>query len=445
MQCIKDEPKRNSSWPVSQPHWACVALVASLLGVPQGALATNGMNMIGFNARSTGLAGADAALEYDCPACNPATLGSEDARSLSAGLALLHPPVNFRNGLYGPNDVDSDDNIYFAPYLDYAHRLQDSGWTLGVTARAQGGMGVEFEPVLSPTGASDRLYTDLKFANVMPAVSYRVNERMRLGAALIVGYTQMDSDLFPESYAPGPDGIPATPDDFVGLRIRDVSGTGYGGRFGLHYQVSERVGLGLTYQTETGIDMDGGRLTLNLGAARVGYAARLDGFALPAEAQFGLSVMVTPALRLAVEAHWIDWHSALGTITVKGTDPDVPLPLPDPELEFRLNWDAQWVFALGWEFNLSDRHQLRAGWNYGKNPVPNENLVPLFPGHVEHHLTLGYGIELEKLTLDFAWEHSFENTEGNTNPDPRENPFGPDSRVTVNPGNALHVALTYRF
>jgi len=420
-----------------------LGIVASL--APGVSYATNGMNMIGYNTRSSGLAGADVALGEDCPACNPATLGGEGRIILAGGVALLHPPVNFQNGYFGPNDVDSDENIYAAPYLEYAHRLKDSPWTLGLTVRAQGGMGVEYEDVRTFAGNQDELYTNLQIARFMPTASYRVNDQLKLGASLQVGSVKMSSKLFPGTYSPGPDGMAGTMDDFAGMHLKDVGGVGYAGRIGLFYKVSDRLNLGLTYLSETDIDMDGGRLTLNLGIARVAYAAELERFALPQEAEFGLSYKVSPRLRLVADIRWIDWASAADEVTVKGSDPDLPVPLQDPEMTFKLKWKEQWVFALGTEFMLNRNHTFRIGYNYGGNPVPNDYLSPLFPGHVEHHVTLGYGYSWDQLSLDLAWEHSLENKLTNTNPNPAENPFGPDSTVTVNPGNVLHLGLSYRF
>jgi len=427
----------------SVTHFLILGIVAML--APGISYSTNGMNMIGYNPRSSGLGGADVALEGDCPACNPATLGGEARVNFSGGVALLHPPVNFQNGFFGPNDADSDENIYVAPYLEYAHRLNDSPWTLGLILWAQGGMGVDYDDVRTFTGSRDELYTNLQIARLIPTASYRVNDRLSLGASLQIGAVNMQSKLFPETYSAGPDGIPGSGDDFVGMHLRDVGGTGYAGRLGVFYRVSDRLNLGITYLSETNIRMDGGQLMLNLGIASVTYKAKLKGFALPREAEIGMSYMVSPMFRLVADIRWIDWASAVDEVTVRGSQPNLAVPIQTPELTFKLKWKEQWVYALGAEFVLKRKHILRFGFNHGANPVPNSYLSPLFPGHVEQHLTLGYGHSWNRFSLDLAWEHSLKNKATNRNPNPAENPFGPDSTVTVNPGNVLHLGLSYRF
>ncbi len=423
-----------------------IYLVWGVLGwcIPMLVSATNGMNMIGYNARSSGVGGADVALESDCPGCNPAVLGGDAEYSLSGGIGLAHPPVGFENGLFGPNAVDSDGQIYPVPYAEYAQHL-GSGWTLGLSMRAQGGIGVDFEDVRTFAGNLDGMSTNLQVARLAPALSYKVNENLSIGGALTIGYSKMDFELFPETYSPGLDGVPGTPDDFAGMKLKNADGVGYAGRIGLLYRVNDRLNLGLTYVSEAGVDMDGGELTLNLGAAKVGYDARIEGFSLPREAEFGISFMATPKLRLVADVHWIDWASAAGKIQVRGANPNLPVPLQNPELVFKLNWEEQWVYAIGAEYALNANHTLRVGYNYGESPVPDDYVVPLFPGTVEHHLTLGYAYTTDDLRVDLAWEHSLAHTQHNSNLDPRDNPFGPDSRVIANPGDILHMGLTYWF
>ncbi len=424
----------------------CLALGAVASGVPSLSPATNGMNMIGYNARSTGLGGADVALDGDCPGCNPATLGVKGQDYLSGGIGLVHPPVRFENTLFGPNDVLSDGRIYTVPYFEYAHRLgDDDTWTLGIGVRAQGGMGVEFENVRTFAGNLDSLSTDLQVARIIPTLAYRPNDNLSLGAALMIGYSRMKSEFYPNTYSPGPDGMPGTPDDFVGMKIDDVDGVGYAARLGLHYRINERLSLGFTYTSQTDIDLDGGKLTLNLGAAKVGYDAQVDDFAWPQEAELGLAFDATPQLKLVADVHWIDWASTMDGITVIGSNPNLPVPLQNPVLPFQMNWDEQWVFAVGAEYAYTPRHTFRIGYNYGGSPVPDDYLVPLFPGHVVQHLTLGYGYTMDDIRIDLAWEHSFTRSQTNRNPNPAENPFGPDSKVTVHSGDVLYLGLSYLF
>lgn len=55
------------------------------------------------------------------------------------------------------------------------------------------------------------------------------------------------------------------------------------------------------------------------------------------------------------------------------------------------NWKDQTVVMLGGQFKPTKNLALRAGYNHASNPVPKENLNPLFPATIESHYTAGFG------------------------------------------------------
>jgi len=419
------------------------AVVALWLG-GQAALAANGMTMIGENARASGLGGAGVALAEDCPGCNPATLGGGDGTYLSVGVAFLHPPVGVRNEASLPDEVVSDEHVYSVPWFEAARRLGGGRWTVGLSVRAQGGLGVDFTEARTPFGTVDGFDTDFRFGRAMPTVAYRTAGGMRLGAALVVSFAEMSSSLFPDTYSPGFDGVPGTADDFAGMKLAGASGVGYAARLGIQKQLGDRLSLGFVYTSETGLDLDGGELTLDLGFAKVRYEAEIPGFAWPQEAEAGFAWNASPEWLVAGDLRWIDWSATVGTLALRGSNPDIPVPLERPEAEFQVRWDDQWVVALGAERRLSARDTVRFGYNYAASPAPDAYVSPLFPGIVEHHATLGYSRRGGRWLLHVAFEHSFAHAQVNGNPDPAVNPFGPGARVVAHPGNVLHFGATWQ-
>ncbi len=390
------------------------------------ALATNGMNMIGYNVRSSGMGGADVAVDSDCAgtACNPATVGRSRERSATMGLSLLMPQLNTS---YDPGpSVDGEDQLFPLPYLAYAQRLSPtSPWTLGIDFFAQGGMGVDFQNF--PTMAGPGSYaSQVRFGRLTGAAAYRVNDQVSLGLAAMIGYADMEFSLFPEF--------------MTGMDVTDLSSFGYSGRLGVHFKVNEVVSLGAQYTSETSMTMDGGNLAVMGGMAN--YEAEMKDFGWPQEAEFGIAIKATPQLLLAVDAKWIGWSSAMDVVTLVGTNPDFAMAPAEMSVPFNMKWDDQWVYALGVEYVINPMHTLRLGYNYGKSPVPDEYLSPLFPAIVESHVTVGYGVTLTKWAFDFAYEHAFENEQTNNNANPMENPFGPGVTVSHSQ-NTLHFAATY--
>src|SRR5512137_1876323 len=67
-------------------------------------------------------------------------------------------------------------------------------------------------------------------------------------------------------------------------------------------------------------------------------------------------------------------------------------------MPWNLNWSSQFVFKLGVQVTPLDWLALRAGFNYGKNPLDAsrafENIA--FPAIAESHITLGAGFNVGK-------------------------------------------------
>jgi len=421
-------------------------VLAVVLGLADAAAASNGLNLVAVSARENGLGGAGVALLDDCPGCNPATIGGSDGDAWSVGAAFLHPPVGYENRTSIPNDVLSDDHVYVAPSFEVSKAFGGGRWIAGLGFRAQGGLGVDFEGATTAFGTRDGFSTDLRFARAQPTLAWRGGNGWRVGVGLVMSWADMSSQLFPNTYSPGFDGIPGTGDDFAGIDLDGVTGSGLAGRVGVHWRSPDaRWSFGATYTSETDLDLDGGDLTLDLGFARVRYDAEVPGFAWPQEAEAGLAWQATPAVLVAADLRWIGWSSTATRLAVLGSNPSVPVPLASPRAAFDLSWDDQVVLAVGAEMRVSPRHVLRVGLNRGASPVPDATVSPLFPAIVEDHLTLGWGFAGARTRLDVAFEHSFARSQVNSDPNPATNPFGPGTRVVAHAGSVLNVGLTRTF
>ncbi len=61
------------------------------------------------------------------------------------------------------------------------------------------------------------------------------------------------------------------------------------------------------------------------------------------------------------------------------------------------------MVALGLSYKLNDALTGRVGYNYGKNPIPNEFVNYLWPAIVESHYTAGFGYAFNPQSeLNFA-------------------------------------------
>ncbi len=397
--------------------------LALLLAAP--AWATNGMNMISFGGQEAGMAGASLGVSDNPVAMNnnPAGLSQIKGQEISLGLSALMPNLEHKDMFH--NDVDGEKNIFLLPMVAYAHRLQGSPWTFGLGLFGQGGMGAEFKNLNTAFGTRDETYTNVAYAKVTPSLAYQVNDKFSLGAALNVGYSAMEMKFFPNTVMPGM---------FYGMNLENVYGFGYGVKLGAQYKATDKVTLGLVYTSKSSLDFKHGDMTFT-GLGK--YSAEVTGFNWPQSVGAGVAYRPTHKWLLALDLTWYNWKNAMDQVDINTSAPG---PLSD--VRFDMNWKDQVVVAVGAAYKLTDLWTLRAGYNYGNNPVPAENLSPLFPAIVEHHLTLGVGYKLNaNWSIDAAVEHAFGNSVTYTN---LGTPFGMNAEE-VHDQNTVAVFATVKF
>ena len=419
------------------------ALLGAIAVAPAGA--TNGMDMIGYGTRSIGMGGADVAVAGDAGnvSGNPAAVSEASPSSANIGLTLLMPTMSVtHNTPAGPDAVDGEAQYFPMPQIGYVHRLKDTPLAIGFGLYAQGGMGVDFQGLNTGMSATpDELTSQVSFMRLNPLLSFKVNESVTLGGTLMIGYSQCKFSMYPETYWAGADGTPGTGDDFAGMDVNGLKSFGFAGRVGAQVKLGPMVRLGAMYTSESTIKLDGGDAQLNFGAMKVKYDAEMQDFTWPQEVEAGVAVTPAKGLTVAFDVKWINWSAAIDQPVLKISNPNQPVAMTSRDITFDMAWEDQWVYAIGVEYAFNAMSTLRAGYNYGKSPVPDANLNPLFPATVEQHATLGYGLTLGQWAINLAYEHAFENTQVNNN---AANMFGAGLEVSHSQ-NTVSLDATYRY
>jgi long-chain fatty acid transport protein len=412
---------------------ATLALTAvlALTVLPSALHATNGMYPTSYGAEAMGRAGANLAISDRSLALNfnPAGISQLQGRHFTVNLSLLAPSLEYRNTI---NDTfKGKDNFFPLPAFAYVRSAKDSPWSFGVGFVAQGGMGATFEHENTFFGTVDETFTEVRFMTLSPTAAYAISEDMAIGATLNLGYADASFRFFPEtSFFNTQD--PAQ--SFFGVDMERAGGLQTNLRLGWWWRAHPRLSLGLIYQTETDSEYRDGGMTVNFEGhpflgKRVGYSADMDGFTFAAQQGLGISYRPAEKWVLDVDIKRYLWDDAMDTILVTATDPDTPGAPPEIVMPFVFNWRDQWVLAAGFDYRYSDLLTLRAGVNYGENPVPDETLTPLFPATVERHFNLGASFLVGGKVFHLAVERAFDQDPVNNNLDPMVNPFGPGSRV----------------
>lgn len=379
------------------------------------AFATNGDNLIAIGPTSRAMGGVGIAYPMDAIGAvfsNPAAMCFGPYCPASqfdfSGTAFM-PSVEAKlsgPGVGGTVQAESDDSVYPIPAIGVSVPVTHVPpyWRFGLAAYGVTGLGVDYRDTVldnsafAPFGgaapAIQGEYTQLQIMKFAPSIAFQPHENWSFGLALHIGYGNLD------------------------LKQGSSSGYALGLQGGVIFKPAESLFLGLTYITPQSIDHDkvrefdqppNGLDTLTLEA--------------PQQLGFGLAYSL-PHKKLLMEADvkWLNWSDA------------------DGYSDF--DWEDQWVFAFGLQYEPIPKLFLRAGYNYGKNPVKEHNgfdggfgptglpnssvnvqghLFPAyyyetyriigFPAIVEHHLTFGIGYEFSpSFGLHLGYVHGFEKT-----------------------------------
>lgn len=433
-----------------------VTLAATFCLIPQ-TFATNGMNMEGYGPIATAMGGASMAYDNGTAAVinNPATLSLMESQArLDIALGILGPDVTATSP--AGESAKSSANAFFMPAFGYARNAGD--YTYGLAIFGQGGMGCEYDAD-SWRGLGFDLVnrTEVSVGRVIAPLSYRVNEKLNLGAtvdyvwagmdlqmamsgaqffdladpsqqnfgtasgSLVQGFFQMMGQLPPGTAVDYAYFDFTNDNDFTG----EATGDGFAGKLGLTYEVTEQFTFGLTYHSKTDLGdlkAPGNSLAFQLNVPGMGQMAQaLSGdievrnFQWPALLGVGIAYRPQPQWLIVADIRQIMWEDVMKEFSMNfaadssATNGTFANTVMDAVLY--QDWNDQTVVQLGVAYQATENLVLRGGFNYGDNPIPSGFLNCLFPAIIQQHYTAGFGYRFNgrssiNLSLTYAPEVS---------------------------------------
>ncbi|OGR67134.1 MAG: hypothetical protein A2081_04890 [Elusimicrobia bacterium GWC2_61_19] len=368
-----------------------------MAGLAVNVFATNGDNMIGVGPTSRSMGGTGIAAPQDAISAifsNPAALSQITGSQFNFAGTYFSPTVKATvvspasPAGVGNWKATSQDAAYAVPAIGLSTPMNDK-MNFGIAAYGVSGMGVDYRN-------KDPKYTNTKVSvmKFVPAVSYK-NGAFSYGAGLDIDYQAADFGAgLSHNYA-------------IGARLG--AGYEYGvWNFGLTYVTPQNVKHNRIY------DFDGS------GGPTMTFDGTFENLKLENPAQYGAGAAYKGLDKwvFAADVKFVDWANA------------------DGYSDF--GWKSQTVYGLGVQNKTTDKLTLRAGWNYGKNPLKMHNgfnagtltsvqgsnmstfgyeyfRVIGFPGIVEHHVTLGAGYEFSpKFTLNLGYKKALAKTVSET-------------------------------
>ena len=384
-----------------------LALAAS--GLATSAFATNGYFAHGIGVKAKAMGGAAIAFAEDGfgAAANPANL-SQVKDGYSLGVSAFAPDrgvgttaawsagssVNGNTpgaaGAYAGNEAA---DAFAIPEFAYSKRYNDKiNW--GVVVYGNGGMNVDYGRPMYDSGANTT--SNLEQLFIAPTISYKLNDQHTVAASLNLVYQTFKAtglNWF-AAYTQTCDfngTTCATGGTNPGGHGTDDS-TGVGARLGWLGTLTDSVTVGAFYQPKTSMD----KFT-----AYKDLFAQGGGFDIPETYGVGIAIKASPKTSVALDVVQINYGGIKSLANLNDHNPGTGTATTTDlgtENGKGFGWSDMTVYKLGVAHQLDDKTVIRAGWNYGKQPISSTQLDfnLLAPAVVEHHITMGLTRALDK-------------------------------------------------
>jgi len=364
------------------------AAVGLVLAAPLTvAHATNGYFAIGYGMKNRSMGGAAIADPKDSLAAtaNPAGMAFVGSRLDVGGRFFIPKRQVAAQGELGLSadsrgNGDSTSNLFFIPNMgfnfDYTRKL-----SIGMDMIGNGGMSTRYNQNF--LFGNSTLGVSLMQAMILPTVAYKVNDQNAIGISPIIAIQSFRAyglTAFASSaVSTDPAHVTNNGNDYTyggGVRI------GWMGRF-----LNGHLSLGATYAT---------KVYMTRFRKYSGLFADHGSFDIPSNYGVGIAIKPVDSFRVAIDVTRIlyadvpavgDPHPHVGPLlTAIGNAGGLGAT---DGLGF--GWNNMTIYKIGFAYHYSPKWQFRAGFNYGKSPIPNNQLLlnTLAPGLVERHYTVG--------------------------------------------------------
>ena len=390
--------------------------IAAACALPLAANATNGYFLPGYGAAAVGMGGVGVAFAQDslAAAANPAGIVDVGMRA-DLGFGIFNPVRSAATGTASESGqaspagyngaADSSNRYYMMPSAGYVMPWDDK-LSFGIALVGNGGMNTTYKPNFFNGGDpknSNTLGIDLMQMLVPITAAYKVDEHNAFGMSLVLGAQRFAARGIRAFHiiSNEPKHLTNNGHDFAqgaGARV------GWRGKY-----FDDKLTLGATYAS---------KVYMSRFSKYSGLFADRGSFDVPANYAVGIAVKATPATTVAFDVERI-LYKGVPSVANRGPGATIPfansLGLPDG---MGFGWTNQTVYKLGVAYQYNPHWVLRAGYNYGKSPIPGDQVTfnTLAPAVVERHATLGFTYSPNKSTeITLAYLHAFSNTQSATN------------------------------
>ncbi len=411
--------------------FSAVLAAGLVFGIGGTSFATNGYYMIATGAKSLGMAGAVVANPQDASTIlqNPAGIAWLTNTMFDVGGAVFTPPRKM-------NGHSSDSNVFVIPAAGFAYNPLGCNcgtphFVFGVGMYGVSGMGVDWNDQDLTGAMLQKAYSNMQMMEMSVGVAYRFNGKLSIGISPVFVYQALQME-FDFNVPPNPWGIPA------GLHkesLDTASAYGIGFDAGLVYKINDMWMIGLVYKSKRYMQ----KLKWNTRPDNFMFNSdkvkmRLD---MPRQVALGINFRPIEPLRLEADVRWINYRDVMWDPSVSGMQM-VAMTSTGPKIIPMNNWDFhwhnQWVYSIGAEYQATKSLTLRAGFNYAKSPIKDDDLYMniVSPAIVQTHIACGLTYKITKnFDISLAYAHAFSHEQTGKVPAPFQAAYGQKVKIKM--------------
>ena len=299
------------------------------------------------------------------------------------------------------------------------------------------------------------LDSELRTIDIVPTLSWRVNQAWSVGVGVDVEYAKIkttsaiDFGTIDQGLTGGLlGGIPAASD---GSTSSDADSWGVGFALGVLYEPRPGTRLGFDFHSKIRQRFSG-KSTFDLGEqVGQGIAAVSGAFRdtsldttidMPAMAAVGLYHEINANWSVMADIKWTDW-SSFSTLRISFGNPG------QPPVQTAYGWRDSWFAAVGARYRIDDQAAIRLGAAYDQSPARDTTRDPVIPDTDSYWLAVGFEYRFSpRMKVDVAFGHIFaKDGPVNLAATTTGNAFRGNLSGTIQQSNVDYLALqlVYRF
>jgi long-chain fatty acid transport protein len=234
---------------------------------------------------------------------------------------------------------------------------------------------------------------DLKTIFIQPTVSYKLSEKLGVGAGFIYSFGGFSLRK----------GIPVQ--DTTGAygegRLEGKA-SGMGFNAGIYFKANDQWTFGIDYRSQVAVRVDEGTAEFDVPSSLAEYfpaTSFTTEIKLPQVISFGAGYSPSEKLKLALDVNYIGW-SSYDTLAIDfGTNTD---KLAD--IHSARSYKNSFIFRAGSQYAVNDKVNIRLGAYYDMSPVQAGYLTPEAPDADRIGITTGASLLiLDKFSLDASF------------------------------------------